>query len=525
MKRRVFIIVLDSLGAGRMPDAPLFGDGDCNTLRRISSSPEFSFHSMKKMGMGNIDGVDYLPAAAPPQAAVCRLAERSAGKDTTIGHWEIAGVVSPSPLPTYPHGFPDEVIEEFRRKTGREVLCNRPYSGTDVIRDYGEEHLRTGALIVYTSADSVFQIAAHEELVPPEKLYEYCRIARGILTGRHAVGRVIARPFVGEPGNFTRTTNRHDFSLEPPEETLLDALMAEGRDVISVGKIYDIFAGRGVTESNFTHGNAEGMEKALEIADRDFDGLCFVNLVDFDMLYGHRQDVDGYARAFAAFDEFLPEFTARMRDDDILFITADHGCDPGDEHTDHTREYVPLIIFGKSIKPVNLGTRAGFCDIAATAAEALGISYRGAGRSFLKTVLRPTETELALCRAALEGRRRAYVPYSGFSVGAALLTPSGKIYSGCNIENAAFTPTNCAERTALFKAVSDGEREFTMLAVCSGKGERADAGFPPCGVCRQALSEFCAPGMPVLIMKNDEEFERTTFSELLPDSFTSDFMK
>ncbi|MCR5690112.1 MAG: phosphopentomutase, partial [Clostridiales bacterium] len=344
-------------------------------------------------------------------------------------------------------------------------------------------------------------------------------------TGRHAVGRVIARPFVGEPGNFTRTSNRHDFSLEPPGETLLDALSSAGRDVISVGKIYDIFAGRGVTESNFTHGNAEGMEKALEIADRDFDGLCFVNLVDFDMLYGHRQDVDGYARAFAAFDDFLPKFKAKMREDDILFITADHGCDPGDDHTDHTREHVPLIVYGKGINPVNLGTRTGFCDIAATAAEALGIPYRGDGKSFYKTVARPTETETALCRAALEGRRRAYVPYSGFSVGAALLTPSGKIFSGCNIENAAFTPTNCAERTALFKAVSEGEKEFTMLAVCSGKGEHADAGFPPCGVCRQALSEFCSPDMPVLIMKNDDEFERTTFSELLPDSFTSDFMK
>ena len=525
MKRRVFIIVLDSLGIGRMPDAPLFGDGDVNTLKRISSSPEFRFSSMKDMGMGNIEGVDCLPAAESPEAAVCRLAERSAGKDTTIGHWEIAGVVSPSPLPTYPGGFPDDVLDEFRRRTGRGVLCNLPYSGTDVIRDYGAEHMKTGALIVYTSADSVFQIAAHEEIVPPEKLYEYCRIAREILTGRHAVGRVIARPFIGTEGNFTRTPNRRDFSLEPPKETLLDALVAAGRDVISVGKIYDIFAGRGVTESNITHGNAEGMETALRIADRDFDGLCFVNLVDFDMLYGHRQDVDGYARAFAAFDEFLPRFKAKMREDDILFITADHGCDPGDDHTDHTREHVPLIMFGKCIKPINLGTRRGFCDIASTAAEALGVAYRGDGESFFRAAAKPTETEISLCRAALEGRRRAYVPYSGFSVGAALLTPSGKIYSGCNIENAAFTPTNCAERTALFKAVSEGEKEFTMLAVCSGKGEHADSGFPPCGVCRQALSEFCRPDMPVLIMKSDDEFERTTFSELLPDSFTSDFMK
>ena len=524
MKRRVFIIVLDSLGAGRMPDAPLFGDGDVNTLKRISGSPEFRFESMRKMGMGNIDGVDFLPREESPLAAVCRLAERSAGKDTTIGHWEIAGVVSPAPLPTYPHGFPDEVLDEFRRQTGRGVLCNLPYSGTDVIRDYGEEHLRTGALIVYTSADSVFQIAAHEELVPPEELYRYCRIARSILTGRHAVGRVIARPFVGTPGSFTRTSNRRDFSLEPPKKTLLDALSEAGRDVISIGKIYDIFAGRGITDSAFTHGNAEGMEKALEAAERDFDGLCFVNLVDFDMLYGHRQDVDGYARAFAGFDAFLPKFTAKMRDGDVLFITADHGCDPGDEHTDHTREYVPLIVYGKGIKPVNLGTRTGFCDIAATVAEIFGIDWRGDGTSFYKTAAAPTEEETELCRAALEARRLAYVPYSGYAVGAALRTADGEIYSGCNIENASFTPTVCAERTALFKAVSEGKTEFSMLAVCSGRGERADSGFPPCGVCRQALSEFCAASMPVLIMKNDTEFERTTLGDLLPDLFSVEYM-
>ena len=524
MNKRVFLIVLDSLGAGEMPDAPLFGDHDCHTLKRISQSKEFRFDSMKKMGMGNIDGQDFLPQEEDPQAAVCRLAERSMGKDTTIGHWEISGVVSPSPMPTYPDGFPDGIIDEFVKQTGRGILCNKPYSGTEVIKDYGEEHIKTGKLIVYTSADSVFQIAAHEEHVPLEQLYEYCRIARGILCGKHAVGRVIARPFVGEPGNFTRTSNRHDFSLLPPKETLLDALNAAGQTVYAVGKINDIFAGNGVTEKTLTHGNADGMKVALEALEKDFEGLCFINLVDFDMLYGHRQDIDGYARAFAEFDEWLPSFVSRMREDDLLFITADHGCDPGDSHTDHTREHTPLIVYGRNVKPLNLGTRSGFCDIAATAAEYLGISYRGDGKSFLKTVLKPTEDEKALCKAALEAKKFAYVPYSGFSVGAAVLTKSGKIYTGCNIESASFSPTNCAERTAVFKAVSEGEKEFCMLAVCSGRGEKADSAFPPCGVCRQVLAEFCGGDMPVLIMKDESTFDRTTLAELLPCSFTPEYM-
>ena len=467
--KRVFLIVLDSLGAGEEPDAALFGDHDCNTLKRISSSPKFRFESMKKMGMGNIDGQSYLPGETNPAGAVCRLRERSMGKDTTIGHWEIAGVVSPAPLPTYPDGFPAEILDEFSRLTGRGVLCNKPYSGTDVIRDYGEQHMKTGDLIVYTSADSVFQIAAHEDVVPIETLYEYCRTARNILTGKHAVGRVIARPFTGTPGNFTRTTNRHDFSLLPPKETLLDAIKKAGKTVYAVGKINDIFAGRGVTDKTFTHGNTEGLKVSLEALDRDFEGLCFINLVDFDMLYGHRQDIDGYAAAFAEFDEWLPSFTGKMKDDDVLIITADHGCDPGDDHTDHTREYTPLIVYGKGISPKNLGTRDGFCDIAATVADYLGVSYRGDGTSFLDDIKKPTPQEKALCTAAIDAMSRAYAPYSLHKVGAALLGADGKIYSGCNIESATHTPTICAERTALFKAVSEGVRDFRMIAVCGGK--------------------------------------------------------
>ena len=304
------------------------------------------------------------------------------GKDTTIGHWEIAGVVSENPLPTYPNGFPQDVIDEFSRLTGRKVLCNLPYSGTDVIRDYGREQVETGALIVYTSADSVFQIAAHEDVVPPEQLYEYCRIARKLLMGEHGVGRVIARPFTGE-WPYTRTPRRHDFSIEPPKKTVLDAIVEAGKDMIAVGKIHDIFAGRGMTEFTYTSGNTDGLAKTLAYADKDFHGLCFVNLVDFDMLYGHRRNPDGYAAALQEFDSWLPGFLEKLGEDDCVIITADHGCDPGyRKHTDHTREYIPMIALGKKIRPVNLGTRAGFCDIAATVTDLLGVPYQTPGRSF-----------------------------------------------------------------------------------------------------------------------------------------------
>ena len=385
--KRIFLIVLDSCGIGEMPDATDFKDKDCNTLKRISGSPEFSSVSTAALGLGNIDGVDCIPKTESPLAAVARMTEKSKGKDTTIGHWEISGVVSDSPLPTYPDGFPDEIISEFSEKTGRGVLCNKPYSGTQVISDYGEEHMKTGNLIVYTSADSVFQIAAHEDIVPLETLYDYCRTARKILCGKHAVGRIIARPFVGEYPSFTRTANRHDFSLEPPKETVLDALYKSGKTVYAVGKISDIFASRGVTEKVFTHSNKEGMDEALKAVKKDFEGLCFINLVDFDMLYGHRQDIDGYAKAFSEFDIWLPSFIQEMNDDDILMITADHGCDPGDSHTDHSREYTPLIIYGRKINPVNLGTRTTFADIGASVADYFKISFDCDGKSFLNEIL------------------------------------------------------------------------------------------------------------------------------------------
>lgn len=384
--KRVFLIVLDSVGAGYLPDAASFGDEGANTLKTVSASPFFKADNMRFLGLGNIDGLDFLVPVENPRGAYGKIAEASAGKDTTIGHWEIAGVISKTPLPTYPNGFPKEILDEFSRQTGRGVLCNKPYSGTEVIKDYGEEHLKTGALIVYTSADSVFQIAAHEDLVPPEKLYEYCRIARKILTGKHGVGRVIARPFIGKPGSFTRTANRHDFSIDPPAPTLLDAISGVGKDVIAVGKITDIFNKKGVTESIFTHGNAEGMQVTLDLGDRDFDGLCFVNLVDFDMLYGHRNDIEGYAKALTAFDTWLPSFLQKLGDEDMLFITADHGCDPGYPTTDHTREYIPLLVYGKHVAPVNLGIGSTYSSIAATIAEYLGVDFKPVGKSFLSKI-------------------------------------------------------------------------------------------------------------------------------------------
>ena len=386
--KRVFLIVLDSCGAGAMPDSAAFGDAGVNTLRSCAQSAHLHIPNLLSYGLGNIEGLDFLGPVAAPKGAYGRLAELSMGKDTTIGHWEIAGLVSDDPLPTYPDGFPEEVLAPFRAAVGRDVLANRPMSGTDAIAIYGDEHVETGKLIVYTSADSVFQIAAHEEIVPLEQLYEYCRIARAQLQGKHGVGRVIARPFIGESGAYKRTSNRHDYSLEPPTDTLLDAMAKQGFDSIGVGKIYDIFAGRGVTEHVYNTSNANGMEHAMDYAERDFRGLCFVNLVDFDMLYGHRRDIDGYAKALSEFDAWLPDFMAKLGEEDLVMITADHGCDPGYEATtDHTREYVPLLVMGKAVKPVALGTRQGFHEIAATVAELLQVDYPVSAQGFAKEIL------------------------------------------------------------------------------------------------------------------------------------------
>ena len=389
MIKRIFLIVLDSCGVGAAPDSAAFGDIGVNTLRSCAASPKFSIPHLIEAGLGNLDGIDYLPKTDHPTAALARLQEASMGKDTTIGHWEIAGIVSPNPLPTYPQGFPQEVLEEFEKQTGRGVLCNLPYSGTDVIRDYGEEQKKTGKWIVYTSADSVFQVAANENWIPLEELYDACRKARAILRGKHGVGRVIARPYVGQsPSEFRRTSNRHDFSLEPPKQTMLDAIKAAGLDTLAVGKIYDIFAGQGTTEHLFNKSNADGMAHTDDYAARDFHGLCFVNLVDFDMQYGHRRDVDGYANALTEFDTWLGQFLPKLGDEDLVMITADHGCDPAyTATTDHTREYVPLVVLGKQVRPVNLGTRKSFADIAATVTELLNVPFETPGKSFAREIL------------------------------------------------------------------------------------------------------------------------------------------
>ena len=390
MAKRVFLIVLDSCGCGEMPDSAEFGDAGSNTLRACTASSRLDIPTLSKMGIFNIDSVDCGTPVPAPTAAYGRMAEKSRGKDTTIGHWELAGLISPRPLPTFPDGFPADFIQAFEEKTGRKVLCNKPYSGTEVIRDYGREQKETGGLICYTSADSVFQIAANEADIPPEELYRICEIAREMLTGPElGVGRVIARPYTGEYPNYVRTSNRHDFSLLPPAPTLLDELKQAGLATIGVGKIYDIFAGQGITEMVRNKSNADGMEHTLHYAAQDFEGLCFVNLVDFDMLYGHRNDVDGYAAALTEFDGQLRELLPMLKEDDLLFITADHGCDPSTPSTDHSREHVPLLAYGAKMKAgYNLGTRSTYADLAATVAEYFGVKANIAGTSFLREILK-----------------------------------------------------------------------------------------------------------------------------------------
>lgn len=386
---RVFLIVLDSAGIGGASDAENFGDDNPNTFRTIAALKEFDTPNLTRLGLFNIDGVDCKPPEKNPTGSFARLCEASRGKDTTIGHWEIAGIISERPLPTYPDGFPPEVISELEKNFGRKILCNKPYSGTKVIYDYGREHVETGNLIVYTSADSVLQIAAHEKIIPVDELYNFCKTAREIMQGVHGVGRIIARPFIGEFPNYERTPRRHDFSLKPPADTILDALNKKNLATIGIGKIYDIFAGQGVNRSlGINENNSDGMNKTLRVMDEDFRGLCFVNLVDFDMKFGHRRDVDGYARAMTIFDGELGKFLLKMREDDLLMITADHGCDPAAKGTDHTRENVPLIIYGNQIRAgVNLGALPTFADIAATIAEIFKVEFETRGKSFLSQII------------------------------------------------------------------------------------------------------------------------------------------
>ena len=385
--KRIFLMVMDSFGIGGAKDAERFGDLGSDTLRSLIRTAGFEAPTLGSLGLFHIEGVDCALEKGEPVGAYGRLCEQSEGKDSTIGHWEIAGIRSDDPLPTYPNGFPKEIIEEFERRTGRRVICNKPYSGTEVIKDYGKEHLETGALIVYTSVDSVMQIAAHGDIVPLEELYRYCEIGREMLTGAHCVGRVIARPFTGE-WPFTRTSGRHDYSAIPPRTTVLDLLKANGFDTIAVGKINDIYAGVGISEAIRTASNEEGMTVTYSLLKRDFNGLCFVNFVDFDTVYGHRRNTRGYADAVMKLDTWLAGFIADMREDDILMITADHGCDPMYTGTDHTRENVPILVYGKEVKPGNLGVRESFSDVAATVADIFEIPYDLNGESFKKDLIK-----------------------------------------------------------------------------------------------------------------------------------------
>lgn len=389
MINRVIWIVLDSVGMGEMFDADRYGDAGSNTLGNISKSlGGINIPNLVKLGLGDIDNMEGIEKCSEPLGSYGRFAEASVGKDTTTGHWEMAGIISKSPFPTYPNGFPDEIVDAFEKAVGRKIIGNKPASGTVILDELGEEHIKTGKLIVYTSGDSVFQIAANEAIVPPEELYDICRKARKILMGKHAVARVIARPFIGEKkGSFTRTPNRRDFSLEPPYDTVLDKIKKSGNNVMAVGKIEDIFEGKGVTEAVHTKDNMDGVDKTIEYMKTDKKGLIYTNLVDFDMKWGHRRDVKAYGKGLEDFDVRLLEIMQAMNDDDVLFITADHGCDPTAHGTDHTREYVPFIAYGSAIKKnVNLGTRKTFADIGQTVAEILGTEKVDNGESFLKKI-------------------------------------------------------------------------------------------------------------------------------------------
>ena len=384
--KRVIWVVLDSVGVGEMPDAAQYGEAGSDTLGHIAQSRKLHLDNLCRLGLGNIRPLDRLPPDPAPQGAYGKCALASPGKDTTTGHWEMAGIHLPKPFPVYPHGFPPEVMDEFERRIGRATLGNKAASGTEIIQELGEEHVRTGSPIVYTSADSVFQVAAHEEVIPLFELYKICDTAREILRGKHEVGRVIARPFIGSPGSFTRTTNRHDYAVPPPKGMLLDRLAERHVEVFGIGKIFDVYLGRGIRDYETTKSNADGMEKTLQAMDSLAAGMIFTNLVDFDQLYGHRNDVEGYARALEAVDGWIPSLEARLRPDDLAILTADHGCDPTTKSTDHSREYVPLLVFGKNVKAaVDLGTRQTLSDIGQTVAENFGTTIVK-GESFLSRI-------------------------------------------------------------------------------------------------------------------------------------------
>lgn len=515
--KRVFLIVLDSFGIGELPDAANFGDEGSDTLGAVFSSGRLNIPNMKKLGLFNIDGVRCGRPHNAPTGAYGRSGELSSGKDTTVGHWEIAGAVSEQPLSVFPNGFPTDLLDVLERQTGFGWLCNKPYSGTQLLLDYGVEQEKTKKMIVYTSADSVFQVAAHMDLFTLDELYSYCEKARELLKGDLAVGRVIARPYVGRYPDYVRTADRHDYSLECPKNTMLDVLSESDFDTVSIGKISDIFAGRGVTKAIKTSSNTDGMNKTLEAMDSDFTGLCFVNLVDFDSKFGHRNDPIGYAEALNEFDGWLPSFISKMKKDDLLIITADHGCDPLTPSTDHSREYVPIMCYADGIVPIDLGTRTSFSDIAATVCDNFGVDTLE-GTSFLKALINESPDDLL--DIAAEAAKTSFAPYSQYNVGAALLTSDGTVFKGSNVESAAYSPTTCAERTALTKAVSEGKTEFSAIAVVGGPNGTVVGGCTPCGVCRQFLFELGGKDLPVITLNKDKNTVVRRIEELLPDGFS-----
>jgi phosphopentomutase len=392
MVQRIICIVMDSVGIGELPDAGSYGDTGANTIGNIASvvSNGLQLPNLAGLGLGHLTSIRGVPPVETPEGAYARLAEQSAGKDTIVGHWELMGIISSEPFPTYPGGFPRELMSAFEERIGRKTLGNYPASGTVIIEELGRQHIQTGQPIVYTSADSVFQVAAHEEVIPPQELYRICEIARKLLVGEHRVGRVIARPFVGEPGHLTRTANRQDFSAPPPGPTVLDHLKQAGHQVIGIGKIGDIFSGQGLTESIHTEDNMDGMDKTLQAMHAQLErGLILANIGDFDTRYGHRNNAPAYARALEAFDARLGEVHQALRKDDVLIVTADHGCDPTIAHTDHTREYVPCLAIGDTVRPaIDLGTRPTFADVGATIAQILNVRKPDVGASFADEILR-----------------------------------------------------------------------------------------------------------------------------------------
>jgi len=388
---RIIWIVIDSVGVGALPDAKSFGDEGVNTLAHIVKEfSDIKIPNMIKLGLGNIDGIDYINNIDSPIGSFGRCNEVSQGKDTTTGHWEMTGLLVDTPFKTFENGFPKEIIDEFERRTGRKVVANKPASGTAILDEFGEHQMKTGDVIVYTSADSVFQIAAHEDIIPLEELYEMCKTAREIMMGEYAVARVIARPYVGScNGQFERTSNRRDYSLNPFDKTVLDNIKEKGLDVIGVGKIEDIFNGQGITEAIHTKDNMDGVDQTINYIKKENKGLIFTNLVDFDSKYGHRRNIKGYKEALEEFDARIPEIIEAMNDKDILIINEDHGNDPAYKGTDHTREYIPLLVYGKDIKEgINLGTRNTFADIGATVADILNVSKTKNGTSFKNEIMK-----------------------------------------------------------------------------------------------------------------------------------------